>query len=311
MDLEFYTADVFTDTVFHGAQIAVFPDAQGLDAAKMQLIARELNLPQTVFVFPALKDTGRWRIRIFSPLAEAEFGGHGIIAAAFVLASIGAIALPQPHTPVVLEQQSGPVEVHITRDPKAPARPMRAQFSMKTQYTIDRFVPAEDELAGILSLGVSDLRAPRAPKYTPLLVSCGYPYLIVPISSYAAVRRAQFNYTAWSQSAAPATFAREILLFATRTETLGSNFHARLIGPHIGFDDDPPIGSAMPAFAGYLCAHSHIRIGTYGFTIDRGQAATRKSLLTVEMDNKRTADLTVRVGGPAVMVSKGLMSIPA
>ncbi|MGH8473839.1 MAG: PhzF family phenazine biosynthesis protein, partial [Gammaproteobacteria bacterium] len=65
MDLEFYTADVFTDTVFHGAQIAVFPDAQGLDAAKMQLIARELNLPQTVFVSPAPEDSGSWRIRIF------------------------------------------------------------------------------------------------------------------------------------------------------------------------------------------------------------------------------------------------------
>lgn len=311
MDLEFYTADVFTDTVFHGAQIAVFPDAQGLDAAKMQLIARELNLPQTVFVFPALEDTGRWRIRIFSPLAEAEFGGHGIIAAAFVLASIGAIALPQPHTPVVLEQKSGPVEVHITRDPSGPparAKPVFVQFSSKTQHTIDRFVPAEDELSAILSLTASDL---GAPKYSPLIVSCGYPYLVVPLKSYALVRKARFDYAAWSQSTAPAAFAREVLLFATRTETLGSNFHARLIGPHIGFDDDPPIGSAMPAFAGYLCAHSHIRIGTYGFTIDRGQAATRKSLLTVEMDNKRTADLTVRVGGPAVMVSKGLMSIPA
>ncbi|MGH8612029.1 MAG: PhzF family phenazine biosynthesis protein [Gammaproteobacteria bacterium] len=311
MDLEFYTADVFTDSVFHGAQIAVFPDAQELDMATMQLIARELNLPQTVFVFPALEDAGRRRIRIFSPLTEAEFGGHGIIAAAFVLASIGAITLAKPHTPLVFEQKSGPVDVHVTRDPKAPARPTRAQFSMKTRYAVDRFVPAEDELADILSLDVSDLRAPRAPRYTPLLVSCGYPYLIVPISSYAAVRRAQFNYAVWSQSAAPATFAREILLFSRRSETPGNDFHARLIGPHIGFDDDPPIGSAMPAFAGYLCAHSHIRIGTYGFTVDRGEATTRKSLLTVEMDNKRTADLTVRVGGPAVMVSKGLMGIPA
>ncbi|MFH0342885.1 MAG: PhzF family phenazine biosynthesis protein [Chromatiales bacterium] len=310
MDLEYYTADVFTHSVFHGAQIAVFPHARGLDAAMMQLIARELNLPQTVFVFPPLEDTGRRRIRIFSPLAEAEFGGHGIIAAAFVLASMGAIALPQPHTPVVLEQTSGPVEVHITRDPKAPATPTRAQFSMKTRYTIDRFVPAEDELAGILSLGVSDLRAPRAPRYTPLLVSCGYPYLIVPISSYAAVRRAQFNYTAWSQSTAPAIFAREVLLFSRHSETPRFDFHARLVAPHIGIGDDPPIASAMPAFAGYLCSHPHIRTGTYSFTIERGEARARKSLLSVEMNNQRTADLTVRVGGPAVMVSKGLMSIP-
>ena len=137
MDLEFYTADVFTDTVFHGAQIAVFPDARGLELAKMQLIAQELNLPQTVFVFPALEDAGRRRIRIFSPLAEAEFGGHGIIAAAFVLASIGAITLAQPHTPVVIEQKRGPVEVHITRDPSGPRRgPSRSSCSFPRKPSI-------------------------------------------------------------------------------------------------------------------------------------------------------------------------------
>ncbi|MGH8545518.1 MAG: PhzF family phenazine biosynthesis protein, partial [Gammaproteobacteria bacterium] len=95
------------------------------------------------------------------------------------------------------------------------------------------------------------------------------------------------------------------------SETSGSDFHARLVAPHIGIGDDPPIASAMPAFAGYLCSHPHIRTGTYSFTIDRGEAKARKSLLSVEMNNQRTADLTVRVGGPAVMLSKGLMSIPA
>ena len=310
MDLEFYTADVFTATVFHGAPVAVFPEAHGLEVTKMQWIARELNLSQTVFVFPPGRDADPWRVRVFSPLTESDFGGYAIIATAFVLASIGAIALPQPHTPVVLELKSGPVEVNITRDASAPAKPAFVQFSMNTQHKIDRFVPAEDELADMLSLTVSDLRAPRAPKYTPLIVSCGYPYLVVPVRSYGAVRKARFNYSAWSQSAAPATFAREILLFATYSETPGSDFHARLVGPHIGLDEDPPIGTAMPAFAGYLCAHPHIRTGTYSFTADRGEAKTRSSVLMVEMDNKRTEDLTVRVGGSAVLVSKGVMSVP-
>ena len=49
----FYTADVFTDRVFGGNPLAVFPDARGLEPDQMRRIAREFNLSETVFVFPA------------------------------------------------------------------------------------------------------------------------------------------------------------------------------------------------------------------------------------------------------------------
>ena len=40
--------DVFTACSLAGNQLAVFPDAPGIDGAIMQKIARELNLPETV-----------------------------------------------------------------------------------------------------------------------------------------------------------------------------------------------------------------------------------------------------------------------
>jgi hypothetical protein len=49
-ELEFYTLDVFTDRLFGGNQLAVFPGAPELEAAVMQSIAREFNLSETVFV---------------------------------------------------------------------------------------------------------------------------------------------------------------------------------------------------------------------------------------------------------------------
>ena len=52
--LRFYTADVFTDRMFGGNQLAVFPDASGLEPALMQSIAREMNRSETTFVLPAL-----------------------------------------------------------------------------------------------------------------------------------------------------------------------------------------------------------------------------------------------------------------
>ena len=51
MNYNYYIADVFTRQIFNGAQIAVFPNADGLSDEHMQLLARELNLTETVFVF--------------------------------------------------------------------------------------------------------------------------------------------------------------------------------------------------------------------------------------------------------------------
>ena len=44
--------DVFTNQPFTGIQLAVFPDAAGLDERRMQRIANEMALPETTFVFP-------------------------------------------------------------------------------------------------------------------------------------------------------------------------------------------------------------------------------------------------------------------
>jgi len=58
--------DVFTDRPLEGNALAVFTDARGLDASSMQALARETNLSESVFVFPAEAD-GDARIRIFTP----------------------------------------------------------------------------------------------------------------------------------------------------------------------------------------------------------------------------------------------------
>ncbi len=89
MEYDFYTADVFTNTAFEGAQIAVIPNAKGLGNDLMQKIANEFNLSETIFVFPSDKKSATRRMKIFSPSGEIDFAGHPIIATAFVLVSIG------------------------------------------------------------------------------------------------------------------------------------------------------------------------------------------------------------------------------
>jgi trans-2,3-dihydro-3-hydroxyanthranilate isomerase len=82
------------------------------------------------------------------------------------------------------------------------------------------------------------------------------------------------------------------------------------LGPHIGHDDDPPVGAAVPAFASYLCSFEHTRKGTHTFAVDRGDAHSRRSVLNIEMDHKGKAQLTLRVGGSAVIFAQGTVFLP-
>ena len=304
MNYNYYIADVFTRQIFNGAQIAVFPNADGLNNQQMKLVARELNLTETVFVFHPDSESTTRKMRIFSPLGEIDFAGHPIIATAYVLGSCGDIKLTEAITPVVFEQNVGPIDVNISANQ---GKPFFVQFSRKVTSLVDRFAPTDEELASFLSIQQSEL---DHKKYSPRLVSCGFPYLIVPVWSYETVRKAKFSYSAWSQSIAPQTAALEILLFAPKTPFVDSDFNARLLGPRIGIHEDPPIGSAMPAFASYLCSFEHIQKGTHAFAVDRGDALSRRSVLNVEMDHKGQEQLPLRVGGEAVMVAEGMMTIP-
>lgn len=301
----YYIADAFTKTLFSGAQIAVFPNAEGLSKTLMQLIARELNLSETVFVLHPHKQSTTRVIHIFSPQGEINSAGHPVIATAFVLASCGELILSQAITPIFFEHNTGVVAVNITADDSG--KPSFIQFTRKITSIIDRFAPSDEELARFLSLQVSEL---DHKKYTTRLVSCGLPYLIVPVWQYESVRKARFNDAAWNQSSAPQTAAQEILLFSPKTPFTDADFNVRLLGSRIGLQEDPPVGNAMGAFAAYLCSFDFMQKGTYTFAVDRGDAQSRRSVLNLEMDHKSEKALTIRVGGSAVMVAEGVMSVP-
>jgi trans-2,3-dihydro-3-hydroxyanthranilate isomerase len=270
----------------------------------MKLVAGELNLTETVFVFHQDADAVKRRMRIFTPQGEIDFAGHPVIATAFVLASCGDIALSEKYTPVVFEQNVGPISANITN---YNGKPDFIQFTGKVSPIVDRFAPTDGELASFLSIPEGQI---DHKKFNTRLVSCGFPYLVVPVYNYETVRKARFNFQAWSQSIAPQTAAQEILLFSAKTPFQDADFNARLVGPNIGLHDDPPVGTAMPAFAAYLCSFEHMKKGTYTFAVDRGEANNRRSVLNLEMDHKGEDTLTIRVGGEAVMVAEGTMTIP-
>ncbi len=304
MQLSYFTADAFTSEIFQGAQIAVLPQANGLTAAQMQTIAAEFNLTETVFI-TAVDDSNRLQARGFSPREEVPVIGHGLIAAAHVAAASGVLTLQEGvhDLQVHCDDRSSALAITVAK-----GRPVKAQYAVTVTPRVDRFVPTRSELAAILSLSVDDLDAPD--DLRPLLVACPRPYLVLALKNRDAVRRARFDFGGWSHSSAPSMLAQEILLVAKDAEEAGANFHARLVGPDIGINEDPPVGGAVPALAAWLCDHDHIRRGTYPFTVERGSRATRHSLLHVEMDNQGKETLQLRIGGHAVLVSEGQITLP-
>ncbi len=301
MKYTYYTVDVFTDQPFLGVPLTVFPQADGLSDYQMQQLASEVCTSNTVFVFDHAQKQGK-TLKVFTPLSEIGMGVHNVLAASHVLAEAKIIELTEQHTLLTLFNKDQSVDTYITQKD---GKPSIIQQTYHTHAAIDHYTPTHSELAAMLSLSPADI---GFDKYKPLIVSCGYPYLIVPIKSYHAIREARFDLAKWSNSSAPSSLAQEIFLFANNTDDNPADFHGRLLGPAISFKEDPPIGGVLAAFANHICAHDNVQEGTHTFAIQRGANDSRKSILHMEMDNKKTQDLTIRVGGTAVVTSESVIS---
>ena len=110
MTRRFQTLDVFTETALAGNPLAVVLDAEGLDDARMQAIAAEFNLSETVFVFEPRSAINSARVRIFTPKRELPFAGHPTVGAAALIAHRNAgDLLAAQDLRIVLEEPIGDV----------------------------------------------------------------------------------------------------------------------------------------------------------------------------------------------------------
>jgi len=293
----FYTADVFTDTLFGGNQLGVLPDARGLTAEQMLSITREFNYSESTFVFPPDDPKHTRRLRIFTPGGELPFAGHPTVGTAHVLAAVGEIPLTGDETRIVFEEGVGPVPVLIR------ARNGKPEFAQLSVAQLPQFTePAVSraDLAAMLSLGLDDL---MEGEYAPQIVSCGLPFLLVPVRDRKALARSRLKLEAW-ENKLQGTPSEMVMLFAADPERAGSDMRARMYGPAVNIVEDPATGSACACLAGYLAARTP-RDGTLRWVVEQGFEMGRPSILEIEADKSGGKITAVRVGGKTVVVSKG------
>lgn len=296
MSLRFHTLDVFTSEPFGGNPLAVVLGGDVLLPAQMQRIAREFNLSETVFVLPPVRSEALHRIRIFTPQRELPFAGHPTIGTACLLAELGLVP-KGGESAFQLEEGAGlvPVSVRLT-----PGEPSFAELTT-AQLPERRAAPDAATLAALLGLDADDIGSGDEQARA---VSCGLPYVLVPLRSPELMAAIDFDAMA-ARRVLAGQWAQPLYVYARGYE---GELRARMFAPDLGVFEDPATGSAAAALAGALAAEQNAD-GDYRWTIHQGLEMGRPSVLHARAERRRGAVVAVRVGGHSLRISEGLLHV--
>ena len=295
MACRFFTLDVFTDQRFGGNPLAVVVDADDLDGATMQIIAREFNLSETVFVLKPENDAHTARVRIFTSVREMPFAGHPTVGTAVLLGQLRGIT-----DKVVLEEGVGPVEVSLA-DMNA-AAPF-AELSAAVMPFEEAGAPDKESTAKALGLMKADIGFDN---HQPSLFNAGNRFFYVPVNSRQALAESRANTGSWDLLEGQEGIG---IFVYCRGDAEGVDFHARMFAPRSGVIEDPATGSAAAGFPGAIHKAGACVDGTCNWSVAQGEDMGRPSLIALAADIDDGKINAVRVGGRAVRVSAGEIEI--
>jgi trans-2,3-dihydro-3-hydroxyanthranilate isomerase len=291
MARRFYIVDVFAESRYTGNQLAVVTDAGSMIREEMQQIAREMNFSETSFVASAEKPDGSFDVRIFTPAREVPFAGHPTLGTAFVIREE---LLERPRDEVILELGVGQIPVRFV-DPGGERgvlwmRQRPPEFGEQVEHA---------SIAEVLRLELRDVDD----RFPVQEVSTGLPFLIVPIRSLAAVRRARIDRERYDELCEKRNI-RAIYFFCPQTRDAANGIHARMFADYFGVAEDPATGSACGCLGGYLVRHRYFGRDALDVRVEQGHEIGRPSLLRVRA-RERGETVEIEVGGKVVMVARG------
>ena len=300
MSLSYLHYDVFTDEPLTGNQLAVFLDGRGLSTERMQALAREMNFSESTFILPAETPGTDVRMRIFTPAQEMPMAGHPTIGSTFALAHAGVIRPGAAR--FVFGLGVGPVPVDLEWDGSG------LRFAWMTQLTpaFGPAIAARDLVAAALGLTSADL----VPDLPVQQISCGVPFLFVPLRSPDAVDRAVSDTAAFRRLAGTTGIEVPIFLFATLPTGSSHTVHSRMFAPEFGIIEDPATGSASGPLGCYLVRHRLVTGDAAQRIVSlQGVAMQRPSRIHIAISRRAGEIAEVKVGGTAVLVGQGQLLV--
>ena len=271
--------NVFAESRFGGNPLAVFTDARGLDDADMQLIARQFNLSETVFLLPGDAEAVA-SLRIFTPSYEMPFAGHPTIGSAAVLHALHGL---------------GDAFSLRTRAGLIPIRRQDGVFRLTAVAATQRAANlAPEDAAAMLGLAVGDIAA------APMWVNAGSEQLLIRLASREAVLAARPVHELFVRHATlhPGRSIAYLWHVANHVATVRLFFEQQ--GAVI---EDPGTGSACANLGGWCVLNG---LAPLSWRIEQGEAIQRPNVLYLDVD----AAGTVQVGGKVQQLGEGTFRLP-
>ena len=332
--LPFTTLDVFTTTPFLGNPLAIVHLSADLplSQSQKQVIAREFNFSETVFLHPETGGTSpttpdsnvaAYRIDIFTTTAELPFAGHPTIGTLCHIFSKG----NGTTTPKIrLQTRAGIIEG--TYDPNL--RRAAAQIPHNVHIHIQQPHPATSVFAAQPSLRTPDvIQDGTCPMVS---VVKGMTFVLIELRSLqdleglqAGAQRSLYQDSKggsgvmFDEGWAPSLlgyYYYHILSSAAQTvqaEDAGegsTRIRTRMLETTIG--EDPATGSAASSLAAYLALQRGIAGTKHVFEIEQGVEMGRASQIGVEvvLDESGKGVKRIEISGSAVEVSRGAIRMP-
>lgn len=271
----FKIVNVFAETPFGGNPLAVFFDAQGLSDTEMQLIARQMNLSETVFVLPS--DIADARLRIFTPAYELPFAGHPVLGSAAVLHKERQLA-----ENFVLETQAAPISIQY----------LEGRYQLTTQLRSAE--SAELTAAACAKMfGVSEAEIVSAPEW----ISTGSAQLLIQLASRDAVLNARVTAEMFFEQAAKKAGQAIAYLWHVADGVATVRLFFEQNGQVV---EDPGTGSACANLGAWHVHHGRMPIC---LRVEQGEVIQRPNVLHLSV----TADGEIHVAGAVIPIGEGVL----
>jgi PhzF family phenazine biosynthesis protein len=286
MSRKYKVVDVFTAQPLLGNPVAVVLDAEGLDGATMQQIARWTNLSETTFVLPPTRLEADYRLRIFTPGSELPFAGHPTLGSAHAVLESGRVA-PRDGR-LVQECGAGLISVAVSGSTRV--------LTLPAAQITDLAPDDLDELEAILGAPVNRSAAPA-------LVGVGPVWIVAQLASTDAVLQLQPD-LAHSAAFERRLHATGITVFGAHTAG-DADIEVRSFAPSCGVGEDPVCGSGNGAVAVFRQVRGLLTAKHSTYVATQGQCVGRRGRVSISVGG----DCSVTVGGECVTVLDGILRL--
>jgi trans-2,3-dihydro-3-hydroxyanthranilate isomerase len=297
MQLRYAIVDVFAEAPLEGNPAAIVFDADALDGARMQAIAREFNLSETAFILKPQDSTHTAQVRLFTPGSEVPFAGHPNIGAAFALSRERKMA----DDFLTFEEQAGLVQLRLDRDDgEVIGASLTAPHALSTGSG-----PSPSAIAAALSLAEADVVTATHP---PITASVGLPFLFVEVANVQALARARANLAAFD-AVRQSHGVEAVHLYVKGPSENGARIQARNLSPYDGIGEDPATGSATASLTALLAQLDPRSDCDFHLEARQGIEMGRPSLLHSHAEKRRGKVAPPRISGRCVGVMQGVLTV--